>query len=254
MSGWVKIEKDLETDQRVRRIAKALCNGDALPGVTRGNAVVTQVVGGLTRLWVHADSHIREDDTLDMSAAEIDEWLGLPGFCAALPEDWLTVIDERTVELPGFQEHNGVEAKKRALTQKRVTRHRDKEKRSGVTAALPDQTKTRPRPDQTRPEGGEARAVRSPATRLGEDFGLTEERKAYATAERLDPERTFAKFTDYWKAASGAKARKHDWDATWRNWCRTETDRPSMNGAGKPHRRAKTVAELETEEKSHAAR
>ena len=31
MSGWVKIEKDLETDQRVRRIAKALCNGDALP-------------------------------------------------------------------------------------------------------------------------------------------------------------------------------------------------------------------------------
>jgi len=52
---------------------------------------------------------------------------------------------------------------------------------------------------------------------LGEDFGLTEERKAYATAERLDPERTFAKFTDYWKAASGAKARKHDWDATWRN-------------------------------------
>jgi hypothetical protein len=63
------------------------------------------------------------------------------------------------------------------------------------------------------------------ATRIPEGFSMTEERAAVARAERLDPSRTFAKFTDYWKAASGAKARKLDWEATWRNWCRTEADR-----------------------------
>lgn len=69
------------------------------------------------------------------------------------------------------------------------------------------------------------------ATRLPEDFALTPERRAVAEAEKLPADRTFAKFCDYWRAASGAKARKHDWDATWRNWCRSEADRSRGNGA-----------------------
>lgn len=72
---------------------------------------------------------------------------------------------------------------------------------------------------------GEARATRSPANRLPIDFNLTEDRKAYATAQGIDPARTFENFRDYWTAASGAKARKHDWDATWRMWCRNQSER-----------------------------
>jgi len=82
-------------------------------------------------------------------------------------------------------------------------------------------------------EGRMARAPRSArATRLPEDFSLTPERRAIAEAEKADPEREFASFTDHWKAASGAKARKHDWDATWRNWYRRAADfkRPAVNG------------------------
>lgn len=79
---------------------------------------------------------------------------------------------------------------------------------------------------ETRPAGKK----RSPATRLPDDFELTDERRLVAEAEKLPAERTFAKFVDYWRAASGSKARKHDWDATWRNWCRTEADRPRGNG------------------------
>jgi hypothetical protein len=162
MSGWIKVEKELETDPRVLRMAKAIdkkfllfawphkdgldpCNACALPGVTL-------VCGALARLWIYADSHIREDDTLDMGIAEIDEWLGIDGFCALMPSDWLSPIDEHCVELPGFQAHNGVEAKKRALTQKRVTQHRERVKRTGVTScnasALPDQDQTKTRLDQ----------------------------------------------------------------------------------------------------------
>jgi len=76
------------------------------------------------------------------------------------------------------------------------------------------------------------RARRAPtAKRLPDDFTLTDSRKATAKAEGADPEREFAKFTDHWKSASGANARKHDWDAAWRNWCRKAKDmQPRPNG------------------------
>lgn len=161
MSGWIKVEKDLESDPRVLRMAKDIgrlfflfhptddldpCNACAFPGVTL-------VCGALTRLWIYADSHARDDDTLDMGAQEINEWLGIPNFCSIVPKDWLIEIDEHTVELPGYQQHNGTEARKRALTQKRVAQHRKRDSVAPSNAsALPDQTKTRPRPrlDQTK--------------------------------------------------------------------------------------------------------
>ena len=43
-------------------------------------------------------------------------------------------------------------------------------------------------------------------------------------------QKTFVVFSDYWKAATGAKARKADWFATWRNWCRREDEKPGVNG------------------------
>jgi hypothetical protein len=88
-----------------------------------------------------------------------------------------------------------------------------------------------------------------PATRLPADFKLDLERRSYAEAQGLDAARTFENFTDYWKAASGQKARKHDWDATWRTWCRNETTRAKGT---KTQRRPKTVAELEAEERARA--
>jgi uncharacterized protein YdaU (DUF1376 family) len=71
------------------------------------------------------------------------------------------------------------------------------------------------------------------ATRLPSDWSLTPERRAIAETEHLDPERTFSKFSNYWRSASGAKARKVDWEATWRNWCMSETDRKpnGVNGS-----------------------
>lgn len=83
-----------------------------------------------------------------------------------------------------------------------------------------------------------------PATRLPEDFELTDERRLVAEAEKLPAERTFAKFVDYWRAASGAKARKHDWEATWRNWCRTEADYRSRGSNGSQGSRKTRFDEL----------
>lgn len=38
----------------------------------------------------------------------------------------------------------------------------------------------------------------------------------------LDPQKTFERFSDYWKAKAGKDACKLDWFATWRNWIRNE--------------------------------
>jgi hypothetical protein len=84
--------------------------------------------------------------------------------------------------------------------------------------------------------------------RLPEDFALSAERRRVAQAEHVDPERTFAKFCDYWRAASGSSARKRDWDAAWRNWCRSEADR-GRGTAPRPKPPPPTRAERERVER-----
>jgi hypothetical protein len=107
-------------------------------------------------------------------------------------------------------------------------------------------------------EEREARAPRSaPARRLPEDFTLTPERRAMAEVEKTDPDREFAAFVDYWRGASGAKARKHDWDGTWRNWCRRAGDFTSsrrMAAARRPYIPAPSTAELEALEAARAGK
>jgi hypothetical protein len=68
------------------------------------------------------------------------------------------------------------------------------------------------------------RAERS--TRIPPDFGMTDERRGYAEKQGVSPIATMEAFVDYWTAVSGAKARKNDWDATWRTWCRRQEKTP----------------------------
>jgi hypothetical protein len=74
--------------------------------------------------------------------------------------------------------------------------------------------------------------------------------------EGLDPERVFDTFVDYWRSVPGAKGRKVDWAATWRNWCRREGERiGGSRTAIKP--RLRTAEEVEAEERAreqHAGR
>lgn len=199
--AWIKFEKDLLTDPRVLRIAKTLeqqftlgentdnwppealagpCNASALPSVTL-------VCGALVRIWCLADTHVGADDVLPLGIDELDEHIGIPGFCELLPEDWLVSIDEKSVKLPDFHAHNGTEAKKKAVTQKRVARHRNRALQGRNAIALPDQTKTRLRPE-VKPLASSAAALSAAEAVNGEavcfiplndktEFGVS---KAYA--------------------------------------------------------------------------
>lgn len=59
-------------------------------------------------------------------------------------------------------------------------------------------------------------------SRLPTDWTLPADWKAWALQERpeVSAEQEAAKFADYWQAIAGAKGRKADWQATWRNWIR----------------------------------
>ena len=69
----------------------------------------------------------------------------------------------------------------------------------------------------------------------------------------LNPAALFDKFRDYWIAVPGAKGRKLDWDATWRNFVRSENHKPDW---AKPHDPAAVAREAihEIEERQRNAK
>src|SRR5262249_3579512 len=131
MAGWVPIEKDLLSDPRFIRLAHAVhdCSHAEPDDVTQVrftcNACAYRVLGMLAGLWLYADTHIQPDDTLALSHGELDSMLGFEGFSDILADasrgQWLDFDPKGdTVKLPGYQVHNGMEAKARYQTQRRV--------------------------------------------------------------------------------------------------------------------------------------
>lgn len=88
-----------------------------------------------------------------------------------------------------------------------------------------------PSAEQTSPVGVQGKprkkktAARDRGTRLAEDWRLPKSWGEWAlenfevSADQV--RRTADDFRDHWHAASGAKAVKLDWAATWRKWCRS---------------------------------
>lgn len=83
-----------------------------------------------------------------------------------------------------------------------------------------------------------ARASRSPAadrgSRIPEDWQPSESDIAFCRTKRpdLDPTEMAEKFRDHWLGEPGAKGRKTNWSATWRNWVRNE--KRSQAASSKP--------------------
>jgi uncharacterized protein YdaU (DUF1376 family) len=76
-----------------------------------------------------------------------------------------------------------------------------------------------PTPLKTKAKAEEARATRLPA-----DWEPSDNDVAFCRDERpdLQPAKVANQFRDYWVAQPGAKGRKVDWPATWRNWVRNQ--------------------------------
>lgn len=136
MSGSIVISKDILTSARFRRVAKRLASRNGSNAVTQRD--VTLLLGGLTQLWIYADTHIREDNTLDLTPDEIDELVGITGFAEILPGDWLEILESDCVQLPDFLQHNGTTPRKKALAAQRQKRFRDRHKNNASNGSNDD--------------------------------------------------------------------------------------------------------------------
>lgn len=163
-TDWIKMRKSLWNDPRVLSVTARL--QQANPTVTK-----LTVIGALFGLWSLADTH--GESFRGLSANLIDSEVGISGFCEALPPDWFRVR-RNGIELPNYEIHNGTTAKSRALSAKRVARHRAKTGNADVTLGpLPDQTRTRP--EKTREKKPPPTTVDASAIRayLREEVGYT---------------------------------------------------------------------------------
>lgn len=100
------------------------------------------------------------------------------------------------------------------------------------------------------PAGSVAAARSCPnGTRLAADWSLPDDWKKWAASERpdVDATREGQCFADYWHGVAGAKGRKADWEATWRNWIRRAQARGGGGGRnGSPPREPQHLPDLKS--------
>lgn len=110
-------------------------------------------VGKLFRMWRWFDQHTVDGNAAGVTPALLDRILGVTGFAlAASVAGWL-LVTEQGLTLPNFDRHNGSTAKQRALTAKRVHKHKGSGKgndegnagavSTGVSGSLPREEKKR---------------------------------------------------------------------------------------------------------------
>lgn len=146
MAGdWIKVEKCTPTKPEILEMAGIL-------GLSPD-----EVFGKCFRIWSWADDHTEDGNARGVTPALVDSTMGVTGFAKALEAvGWLEHLEKPRggVRFVNFERHNGQTAKKRAVTAKRVAKHKDKSRAissadtvtSSVTNALPREEKRREEP------------------------------------------------------------------------------------------------------------
>jgi hypothetical protein len=136
---WIKIEHWTQDKPEVFVMADSLgIDPDA-------------VLGKLVRIWVWADQQTIDGNAGSVTLSLLDRLSGVTGFAKAmLGAGWLRQVGDG-VQFVNFDRHNGETAKKRALTARRVDKHRAgnaKKPQTGagcnagsVTKALPEESR-----------------------------------------------------------------------------------------------------------------
>lgn len=140
MAGdWLKVEKDTPDKPEILSMSVLL------------GLHADTVFGKCFRFWRWADSHTTDGTFRGITPETVDALVSCEKFADAMSKvGWLT-IKNGTVRIPDFDRHFGEGAKQRALTAKRVAKHKAKNANGSVTHdALPreDIDKRRQEEDQ----------------------------------------------------------------------------------------------------------
>lgn len=152
MSSWIKMGTGLASHGKVKALRRAL-KADRL-----------RVIGGLWAVWCVFDEHSAGGFLSGYTLDDMDEEIGWKGFSAAMRDiGWLVEADDG-LEAPDYEEHNGPNAKRRALDASRKGKSRAKEEaepdptpppvpQSVRIVSASDADKTRNREEKSREEG-----------------------------------------------------------------------------------------------------
>lgn len=139
MAGeWLKFEASTPEKPEVFAMTAAMGWDD--PDLT---------VGKLLRVWRWFDQQTIDGNAPNVTLALLDRISGVTGFAQAMCDVGWLIADATGLYLPHFDRHNGKTAKDRALTAKRVAKHKsnaegnDKGNAPIVTSALPREEKRR---------------------------------------------------------------------------------------------------------------
>jgi hypothetical protein len=135
---WIKFEASTPEKREVFSITAAM--GWTDPDLT---------VGKLLKVWRWFDQQTVGGNADGVTLALLDSIIGVSGFAQAMCNVGWLVSNERGVSLPNFDRHNGKTAKERALTAKRVAKHKTNASTNAegnadtVSGALPKEEKNR---------------------------------------------------------------------------------------------------------------
>lgn len=155
MAGeWIKFEASTPEKREVFSITAAMGWDD--PDLT---------VGKLLKVWRWFDQQTVSGNADGVTLPLLDRIIGVSGFSQAMCNVGWLVVDDAGISLPNFDRHNGKTAKDRALTAKRVAKHKSNEKSNAasVSGALPKEEKRREdiKTSPIPPEGAKSSRIRS---------------------------------------------------------------------------------------------
>ena len=230
MAGdWIKIECVTPDKPEVHLMAESLCiDPDA-------------VVGKLIRVWIWADQQTLDGNATGVTRSLLDRVTGVTGFADALIScGWLAKIDGGFV-FTNFGNHNGETAKKRALTAKRVSKHRNA---ASVTSALPREEKRREEIKDLKDSAAKKQAAKR--SKISESFLPSEAHREFAGQQGVSVIDELPKFIDYHRAKGSLMA---SWDAAFRTWLRNAAkfnqERGSSNAGHQANRGAGSLSLVE---------
>jgi hypothetical protein len=234
LSGWIKFEKDMANDPRLIELAVQMADAASLASgnrdLPRQEAVAlycNALRGALVTLWCYADTHIRDDDTLDMGAGAVEALVGIDGFCDLLPDEWVTITNDGSVKLPGYCAKNGVISRRKRTEDSNERVRKFREKRNAERNALPTQVKRNGNATVTAEDQdqdhihreGRNGSTRKSSKRVPKDFTPDLEYASNLIPD-IDASAEAQKFRD-WEF----KTPRSDWPAVWRTWIGNCKDR-----------------------------
>lgn len=214
---WLRLWHDMPNDPKWRTIARV------------SGQPITSVISVYIHLLVIASNASERGRTHDANTEDIASALDLDAeqvqqICSAmqgrvLDGDLITGWEKRQVA----REDGSAE---------RAKAWREQKKNAAQQQANASERKRTPDTDTDTEKKKNKPKSCAPATRLPDDWQPSPDDISFCKSSRpdLNPNEIADGFRDYWIAQPGAKGRKADWPATWRNWVRNQRVKPPATG------------------------